>query len=352
MLIADVGHGHADHRAEQAHRHHQNHGQRQGPTFVQGRQGQKDEDHGQAEDVHRRVAGANLHQRQFGPFGLHRPGKRRPGHAVDRLNRLAGAESGIDAAVDRRGRIEVVARDHHGPIDAAHVDQRVERDHLAAGVADLDLVDVFDLIAERAVGHDVDLPVAAEGVEVVHVQRAEIDLQRLVQVVDRHAHRADLGPVDVHVQLRRVRAEHREDADQPGKLVQALPGCRCFFARRASPRALRSSTINLKPLAMPMPGTGGAPNTLTMRCGFRWRIRLRSRAMMASACRSGCAAIFELDRGSRTSSRNSSCWPSTGSTCRKRLLSAGLPWCAGQSPPTGASSPGSAAATTNREVAR
>ena len=46
----------ADDRAEQAHRHHQDHGQRQRPAFVLGRQHQEDEDHRQDEDVDRRVA--------------------------------------------------------------------------------------------------------------------------------------------------------------------------------------------------------------------------------------------------------------------------------------------------------
>ena len=38
------------------------------------------------------------------------------------------------------------------------------------------------------VGLDVHLPGAAEAVEVVDVERAEVDLQRVEDVVERHAH--------------------------------------------------------------------------------------------------------------------------------------------------------------------
>ena len=51
-----AGQVHADERAEQAHRHHQDHRQRQLPALVLRRQHQEDEDHRQREDAGRRVA--------------------------------------------------------------------------------------------------------------------------------------------------------------------------------------------------------------------------------------------------------------------------------------------------------
>ena len=49
---------------------------------------------------------------------------------------------------------------------------------------------VVDLLAEVGVALDVDLPGAAEPVEVVDVERAEVDLQRVEQLGDRDAQRA------------------------------------------------------------------------------------------------------------------------------------------------------------------
>ena len=62
-----------------------------------------------------------------------------------------------------------------------------------ADVADLELLEVLDLLAEIGVGLDVDLPGAAEAVEVVDVERAEVDLQVLNTSLAEHAHGAQLG---------------------------------------------------------------------------------------------------------------------------------------------------------------
>ena len=56
------------------------------------------------------------------------------------------------------------------------------RHHAAGAVADLQLLDVLDLVAELGVGLDDHLPGAAEEVEVVDVQRAQVDLQGVVGV--------------------------------------------------------------------------------------------------------------------------------------------------------------------------
>ena len=62
---------HAGDGTEQAQRHDQDDRQRQRPAFVQRRQGQEDADHGQGEDVHRRVARPDLHEHQLRPLRLH-----------------------------------------------------------------------------------------------------------------------------------------------------------------------------------------------------------------------------------------------------------------------------------------
>ena len=59
---------HAEDRAEQAHRHDENHGQRQRPAFVLGRQHEKHRQHGKPENGHGRVARLNLQVGHVRPF--------------------------------------------------------------------------------------------------------------------------------------------------------------------------------------------------------------------------------------------------------------------------------------------
>ena len=90
-----------------------------------------------------------------------------------------------------------------------------------------------------ALGLDVHLPVPAELVEAVDVERAQVHLQRLVHVVERHAQRLDLGAVDVHVELRRVGAELGGDAGQPGLLRELARSARRSGAAGRAGRARR-----------------------------------------------------------------------------------------------------------------
>ena len=83
----------------------------------------------------------------------------------------------------------------------------------------MDLEDVVDRPAEVLVGLDVDLPGAAEQVEVVDVQTAQRALQRGEHVVDLHAQRLRLVAVEVEVELRRVGGEGAEHVEQLGLLV-------------------------------------------------------------------------------------------------------------------------------------
>ena len=143
-------------------------------------------------------------------------------YSVDGLDGLARAVAGLDVAADRGRRVEVVARDGDGAADLPRVDQRAQQNHLPELVADLEQVEVFDLAAIAAVGLDRDLPVTAEIVEAVDVERAHQNVQRLVHVVQRHAQRGDLVAVDVEVELRRLGAELGGHPAQAGDLPQFL----------------------------------------------------------------------------------------------------------------------------------
>ena len=70
-----------------------------------------------------------------------------------------------------------------GPPTSRRLDQRAQRDHLTLLVAHLEQVDVLDAVAISPSAWSVDLPVAAELVEAVDVQRSQVDLQGLVEVL-------------------------------------------------------------------------------------------------------------------------------------------------------------------------
>ena len=95
-------------------------------------------------------------------------------------------------------------------------DERAERHQRAGRAADLEPQDVVAVEAEALVGLGADLVDAAEEVEVVDVGRAEIDLQRVEDVRQRHVQHLRLGAVDLEVDLRRVGAEGREHAGEVG----------------------------------------------------------------------------------------------------------------------------------------
>ena len=177
-----------------------------------------------------------------------------------------GARPGV--GVDGRRRVHVVAHHQHRPAHVAHRGEVRQRHHLALAVAHLQLLDVVDRLAERVLGLDVDLPGAAEAVEVVDVVRPERRLQRRAHVVDRHAPVLGLGAVDDQLQPGRVGPEAGEQALQ----VAGRPRRRPRPCRRSSAgppgRCRRVSwTMILKPPAVPRPSTGGAPKMFTIAVG-------------------------------------------------------------------------------------
>src|SRR5207248_10568853 len=93
---------------------------------------------------------------------------------VDGRGRLPRADPGLQVPGDRRGRVEVVPQDADRAADLLHVDQGAQGDHLPPFVPDLDQVDVLDPVAVLALQLDVDLPVAAESVEAVDVERTQV----------------------------------------------------------------------------------------------------------------------------------------------------------------------------------
>ena len=94
MLTSMLRDDHARDRAEQAHRHDEDHGQRQRPAFVLRGQHEEHQHHGQHEDVHGRVARLKLQQGQLGPFGHAWTGAScLSATAFHQVDRLAGTDA-------------------------------------------------------------------------------------------------------------------------------------------------------------------------------------------------------------------------------------------------------------------
>ena len=161
-------------------------------------------------------------EHQFGPLFAHRERQRLPGRLVDRGDRLARADSRLDGAHHGGGRVEIVAIDENGAADLTHIGQRAHADHLPLAVPHLQEVDVGHFVAELPVGLNGHLPVASEDVEAINVERAEIDLQRLVNVLQRNPQRSHLGPVHVQIELRGGGAELRGNAHQRPLFLQGV----------------------------------------------------------------------------------------------------------------------------------
>ena len=112
MLTSPLRDQHAGDRAEQAQRHHQDDRQRQRPALVQRRQGQEDAHHRQREDDQRRCCPrwicmniSSVHS------AFIERGSVSSAELVDAGDGVAGADARQQAAGDRRGGVQVVARD-------------------------------------------------------------------------------------------------------------------------------------------------------------------------------------------------------------------------------------------------
>ncbi len=141
---------------------------------------------------------------------LQQPGDRRLG--------LAGAVAGGGHAGDVGGRVAVVTHDAVGSVGLAHLDEGGERDHVAGGVAGAEQADVGGLVAEGRVGLDDDLVGAAEAVEIVHVDRAEVGLHGLEERCEIDALGLGLGAVHVGEELRHVDGVAGEKTGELGAL--------------------------------------------------------------------------------------------------------------------------------------
>jgi hypothetical protein len=101
----------------------------------------------------------------------------------------------------------------------ADLDEGRQRDHFALVVAHFQLTDLIGFKAELLFGLNVDLIGASEAVEVVGIQRTQVNLQGVEDVADGHAVGLGFFPVDSGIDLRHV---HGVTGEQPGQFRNTL----------------------------------------------------------------------------------------------------------------------------------
>ena len=229
-----IGEPDAHERRRHANRHHEYDGERERPAFVERRENEEDDAHRDREHHHRGVAtdespagqaqfgaaGFLFEVGQFGPFVGHGlGGEFLFGESFHREAEVAVAHAGCDVPVHGSGGIGVVARDDLRPTAFANGRHGGERHHVAMLIPHLDLANVVHAVAVALIGLYVHLPGASEAVEVVDVLAAHAALKGRGDVGDFDAASEARRPVDVEINLRRVRFEDREHAAGLGEEV-------------------------------------------------------------------------------------------------------------------------------------
>jgi hypothetical protein len=123
------------------------------------------------------------------------------------IHDLAGAVGLRLLAGDRSGRIKVVEADERGTLRIAHLDQGSQRHHLPRRRSDLEVKEVVGPRPEAGLGLHIDLKHLAELVELRHIARPEVVLQRAEHLPDGNAKLLGLVAIDVEIDLRRRGAE-------------------------------------------------------------------------------------------------------------------------------------------------
>ncbi len=217
-VVVATGNDHPGNGRQQGHRYNQDHRQRQAPAFVLSGQHQERQQHAEREDEQRGVARENLLIGQVGPFVDHAVGQFFTQQFFHGGLRLARAEARCGCAVDLGSNETVVVHHAVGAGGVTDLDEGRQRDHFPQIVAHLELTDLIGILTELLFSLDVDLISAAETVEVVGIQRAQVHLQGVEDIADGHAMRLGLLAVNRGIDLWHV---HCVAGEQPGQFRHA-----------------------------------------------------------------------------------------------------------------------------------
>ena len=133
---------------------------------------------------------------------------------LKRLHGLGRTEAGGCRGVDLGRAVEVEAHGEFRAGDVADRGQRRERHRLPVFVAHIELTDIIDIGPVVSFSLDINLPLAAEFVEVVDETAPHEALQNLVDVADFDPLLQHLVTVHVHEELRHGGEEGGGDPGQ------------------------------------------------------------------------------------------------------------------------------------------
>ena len=188
----------------------------QGPALVERGQDQEDEEEGQAEYRGRGdpLLGPLLLVGHADVVEAHLPGHRLREDLLQGRRRLLGAVARRGRAIDLRAPVEVVPHGELGPEPVLHLDQRGEGHHGPVPVPHEVAAELVHAVPVLALRLDVDLPLAAEAVEVVDEDASHVALQGAVDVLQGHALLEGLVAVHVDVDLGDRRDERGRQSGQ------------------------------------------------------------------------------------------------------------------------------------------
>jgi hypothetical protein len=127
MLLSCPRKGHAGDRGNKAHRHNEDHGERQRHALILCGEHQEHEGDREQERKDRGVAGAHLLESKCGPLETEAGGQRLGGKLLHDLDGLALRVAGGRSAVELGDGVEIIARHAVGSGDVVHGGERAER---------------------------------------------------------------------------------------------------------------------------------------------------------------------------------------------------------------------------------
>ena len=180
---------------------------------------QEHKQRGRAEHEQRRRPALLLLESKLGPFETDAGRQHLVGQLLHAVQRCAGRDARCRDAHDFGSREKVVARYAIGSSLVSQPGHRADRHHLTRIVACLKASDIVCVPSKAAIGLGYDFVGSAEIIEIVHILRAEIDLQ-----CGKHVGRGETDlfgflAIDVGIDRGRAGTEQREDADEVRVLV-------------------------------------------------------------------------------------------------------------------------------------
>src|SRR5579862_9633557 len=191
-------------RAKDSDGDSQQHAKGQSPALILSRHNQEDNEERETKDDRRRDALRSLLLliRHAHVVEAHLVRHRLMEHILQRRHGLSGTIAGCRGSVDLYAVEEVITHDEFGAGSWIGCRQRTERNHVARGISDIELPEIFGIGSELAVGLDVYLPLQPKAIEVVKQRTTHKCLHGLVEIAEFNLLGHGLGVVYLNSKLR------------------------------------------------------------------------------------------------------------------------------------------------------